>query len=82
VVSGTGFNAGGDVVVAAITAHPPRLPSDHALVTWRQARLVSPSTVRMQLATLSADRVLYRPGRIQARDLDAVDVRLRRTLDL
>jgi mRNA interferase MazF len=82
VVSGAGYNAGGDVMVAAITSRPPRVPSDHALVAWRQARLVTPSTVRMQLATLAADRILYRPGRLQARDLRAIDARLRQALDL
>ena len=82
VVSGAAYNARGDLIVAAITTHPPRVPSDYPLAAWRRARLVNPSTVRMQLATLSADRVLYRPGRILPRDLHVIDTRLREALDL
>jgi mRNA interferase MazF len=82
VVSGDAYNARGDLVVAAITTHPPRVSSDYAVTGWRRARLVAPSTVRMQLATLAAARVLHRPGRLPARDLQAVDARLRETLAL
>lgn len=82
VVSGAAYNAGGSVIVAAITSHPPRVASDYALTGWRRARLVSPSTVRMQVATLAAGRVLHRPGRIPLRDLQAVEARLRETLEL
>jgi mRNA interferase MazF len=82
VVSGGPYNTGGDLVVAAITTHPPRRSSDYALAGWRRARLVAHSTVRIQLATLAAARVLYRPGRISSRDLRAVDARLRAALDL
>ena len=82
VVSGEAYNAGGDLVVAAITTHSPRLSSDYVLTGWRRARLVAPSTVRVQLATLAAARVLYRPGRLSSRDLRAVDARIRAALDL
>jgi mRNA interferase MazF len=82
VVSGSAYNARGDVVVAAITTHAPRAPSDYALQGWRRARLVAPSTVRMQLATLASARVLHRPGRIPPRDLAVVEARLRQALDL
>lgn len=82
VVSGSAYNASGDLIVAAITTHPPRVPSDHALAGWKRARLVGPSTVRMQLATLASRRVLYRPGRISRGDLRAVDARLRQALHL
>ena len=82
VVSGMAYNAGGDVIVAAITTHPPRSSSDYALVGWKHARLVAPSTVRMQLATLASSRVLYRPGRIPPSDLHAIDARFRQALDL
>jgi mRNA-degrading endonuclease toxin of MazEF toxin-antitoxin module len=82
VVSGVGYNASGNVIVAAITSHPPRVPSDHALAGWRRARLVAPSTVRMQLATLASSRVLHRPGRIPRNDLRAVEACLREALDL
>ena len=73
VVSGARYNTRGDLIVAAITTHPPRVATDYALAGWRSARLVGPSTVRMQLATLAASRVLYRPGRLPRRDLQVVD---------
>jgi len=82
VVSGRAYNAGGDVIVAALTTHPPRLPSDYPLAGWKQARLVAPSTVRIQLATLAASRVLHRPGRVPPTDLHAIDTRLRQALAL
>ena len=79
VVSGEAYNAGGDLVVAAITTHPPRGPSDHALTGWRRARgraLDRPPPAG------HAGRVLYRPGRIPLRDLRAVDARMRAALIL
>ena len=82
VVSGTAYNAGGDLIVAAITTHPPRVASDYVLAGWRRARLVGPSTVRMQLATLAASRVLHRPGRLASSDLQVVDARIRGVLEL
>ncbi len=82
VVSGTAYNSGGDLIVAAITTHPPRVPSDYALAGWKQAHLLAPSTIRIQLAPLAESRVLYRPGRIPANDLQSVDTRLRESFDL
>jgi mRNA interferase MazF len=82
VVSGDAYNAGGDLIVAAITTHPPRVPSDYVLAGWKRARLVGPSTVRMQLATLASHRVLHRPGRISRGDLRAIEARLRQVLGL
>ncbi len=82
VVSGQSYNATGDLVVAAITTHPPRFPTDYSLVGWKLARLVAPSTVRMQLATIATSRVLYRPGRVPPSDLHAIDGRLRHVFDL
>lgn len=82
VISARSYNATGDLIVAAITTHPPRFSSDYPLTGWRVARLVAPSTVRMQLATLATSRVLYRPGRIPESDLGAIGARLRQALDL
>jgi mRNA interferase MazF len=82
VVSGDAYNRGGDLIIAAITTHPPRLSFDYALSDWKQARLVAPSTVRMQFATVASSRVLHRPGRIPATDHQSVDTRLRASFDL
>jgi mRNA interferase MazF len=82
VVSSEAYNQRGDVIVAAITTHAPRTASDVALARWREARLVAPSVVRMQLATVAAARVLHRPGRLNASDLRRVAESLRQVLDL
>jgi mRNA interferase MazF len=82
VLSGRAYNANGSLILAAITSRPPRLPSDYALVGWRRARLIAPSTVRMQLVTLASSRVLHRPGRVPPSDLRAVEGRLRQALEL
>jgi mRNA-degrading endonuclease toxin of MazEF toxin-antitoxin module len=45
VVSAAAYNQHGDVVVAAITSHAPRLAMDFALMDWAAAGLKLPSTV-------------------------------------
>lgn len=82
VISAGPYNRTGDLIVAAITTHSPRSALDYPIAGWKQARLVAPSTVRIQLATVAASRVLYRPGRIPSTDLRAVDTRLRQALGL
>ncbi len=82
VVSGKAYNQQGDLIVAAITTHAPRTASDIALTRWREARLVAPSVVRMQLATVAATRVLHRPGRLMATDLRRITDSLRQVLEL
>lgn len=82
VISARPYNALGELIVAAITTHAPRFPSDYPLTGWKVARPVAPSTVRIQLATLAASRVLYRPGRIPVSELQAIDSRLRQAFDL
>ena len=44
------FSQNKNLIVAAITTHPPRFPSDHPLAGWKTARLVAPSTVRWSQA--------------------------------
>ena len=82
VLSNEAYNRRGDVIVAAITTHAPRTASDVALAGWRSARLVAPSVVRMQLATVSASRILHRPGRLDPLDLRHVTESLRQVLEL
>lgn len=82
VVSGEAYNRQGDLIVAAITTHMPRTPSDVRLAKWREARLVAASVVRMQVATVAAARVLHRPGRLSAMDLRRVTDSLRQVLEL
>jgi mRNA interferase MazF len=82
VVSGEAYNRWGDLIVAAVTTHAPRTTSDVVLARWREAKLVAPSVVRMQLATVAATRVLHRPGRLNSTDLRRVAESLRQVLEL
>lgn len=82
VVSGRTYNRRGDVIVAAITSHAPRTPTDVPLAQWREANLVVPSVVRVQLATVAAARILHRPGHLAASDLQRVTVSLRQVMEL
>jgi len=82
VLSGADCNRRGDVIIAAITTHAPRLSMDHPIQRWREAGLVAPSVVRMQLATVAIKRLLYRPGRLAKDDLVRVDVLLTKALEL
>jgi mRNA interferase MazF len=82
VLSGPNYNRRGDVIIAAITTHAPRLSIDYPIQGWRKAGLVAPSVVRMQLATVAARRLLFRPGRIGKDDLARVDLLLTKVLEL
>src|SRR5262249_39082755 len=80
VVSGQAYNQQGDLVVAAITSHPPRGNTDYALVDWSAANLRLPSTVRMLLATVAEARVLLHIGRLSDRDWVEVQSRVAQVL--
>ncbi len=82
VLSDEAYNQHGDVIVAAVTTHAPRFPSDYQLVDWKAANLVAPSVVRMQLATISEARIVYCPGRLSSIDLQAVEAHLKQVLSL
>jgi mRNA interferase MazF len=76
VVSGSAYNQSGDVILAAITSHPPRMPLDYALLDWQAAGLQGPSTVRMLLATAAQARIVRAIGRLSDRDWAAVQARI------
>jgi len=82
VISGGEYNRRGDVIIAAVTTHPPRVPSDFPIRGWREANLVAPSVVRIQLATVSIRKILYRPGKLIANDLARLSGLLKRVLEL
>lgn len=65
--------ATGDLTVAMITSVPRPSPYDCEIHGWQDARLRQPSWVRAKLATLSPSLVRFRPGRLSAQDLEAVD---------
>jgi mRNA interferase MazF len=76
VLFGTSYSQQGDVVVAAITSHPPRLSTDYALQDWKAANLVKPSTVRMLLATIDQTRIVLTIGHLTDRDWQGVQATL------
>jgi mRNA interferase MazF len=82
VMSSAEYNRRGDVIIAAVTTHPPRVPSDYPIRGWREANLVAPSVVRIQLATITSRKILYRPGRLISDDLARLNVLLKRVLEL
>ena len=77
VVSTNAYNAQGDQIIAAITSHAPRLPTDYALADWQAAGLQYPSTVRMLLATVAVQRLVLTIGRLSDADWAEVQARLR-----
>jgi mRNA interferase MazF len=76
VVSGTAFNQQGDLVIAAITSQPARLPTDFELRDWQAVGLQLPSTVRMLLATVADQRVAHVIGQLSDRDWAGIQTRL------
>lgn len=62
-----------DVLLARLTTHPPRDPSDVALLRWSEAGLPKPSTIRLiKLATVDQRLIHHRIGRLQPEDAEAV----------
>ena len=82
IVSRLDFNQRGDVIVAAVTTHPPRVPTDVALLDRKSAKLVKPSTVRMLLATVAEARVVHHVGRLTDRDWAAVQQQLANSIEV
>lgn len=81
------FNNGPDVVTAMITSSGRRLhapgPGDVVLSDWVEAGLPKPSTVRTgKLQTVTASRLMIRPGRLSGADMASVESELRSVLGL
>jgi mRNA interferase MazF len=77
VVSAAAYNQHGDLVVAGVTSHAPRVATDFALMDWAAAGLKIPSTIHMLLATVASSRILLHVGHLTDRDWTAVQARLR-----
>jgi len=77
VISSRAYNQRGDLIVAAISSHPPLFSTDFALIDWAAAGLKLPSTVRMLLATVADTRILHRVGRLSDGDWAEVQARIR-----
>ena len=58
-----------DLLIARVTTHPPRLPSDVALTLWAEVGLPRASTVRLtKLATMDQRLVHHSIGRLHSAD--------------
>jgi mRNA interferase MazF len=78
VVSSDEYNGSGDdLIVAMVTGQARRGAGDCRLLDWQSAGLAHPSWVRAKLATLDERLVQFSPGRLSARDVVAVEARLR-----
>jgi mRNA interferase MazF len=77
VISASGYNQAGDVILAAVTTHAPRGALDYPLADWRMAGLQLPSTLRMLFATAAEARVVLRIGHLSDRDWAEVQDRVR-----
>ena len=67
-------------ITSNIAAH--RNPTSYTLPDWAGAGLKKPSAVTAWLATLSANLVQFKLGRLTAREMREVEKRLRIALDL
>ena len=76
--------AEGRMTVAGITSNVAahRNPTSYTLPDWAGAGLKKPSAVTAWLATLSANLVQLKLGRLTAREMREVEKRLRIALDL
>ena len=81
IISRIDFNQRGDVIVAAVTTHAPRWPTDVTLLDWKAAKLVKPSTVRMLIATVADGRIVHHVGHLTDRDWAAVQQQLVNVID-
>ena len=62
-----------DLLVARLTTHPPREPSDVAMQHWSQTGLPRASTIRLaKLTTMDARLVHHKIGRLHPDDAQLV----------
>ena len=72
-----------EVIVAAVTSNTRRrLFGDCPIRDWRAAGLLFPSLATGILRTVRRDMLERRLGRLSTKDLEAVEVELRRSLSL
>lgn len=76
VVSNDLLRVSGDVIVAAVTSHHPRFPTDVSLQDWKSAGLQAPSTVRMLIGMMFEGRILLKIGCLSDQDLARVQTAL------
>lgn len=72
-----------EVIVAAVTSNVKRrLAGDHLVREWKEAGLLFPSVVTGILRTIDRGMVRRRLGSISSKDLEAIGLELRKSLDL
>lgn len=73
-----------DVIVAAVTSRirAPLLFGDHLIQHWQQSGLLKPSVMTAIVRTVKGVMISRRLGTLVYQDMQAVDARLARALDL
>lgn len=83
VVNGEGFeDETGDVILAMVTSRVRDGRTDLALSDWAEAGLLRASWVRARLATIDRKLILFSPGTLSPKDVQAVNLSLRLALEL
>lgn len=72
----------GNFVVAMITSVPQNTSYDYEIKDWQVANLLTPSWVRIKLATINPMLVRYKPGNLANVDLIEINKRIRMALRL
>ena len=72
----------GNFIVAMITSVPHNTLYDYKINDWKKANLISPSWIRMKLATIDPQLVRYQPGRMTDNDMEEVNKRVRLVLNV
>lgn len=84
VISSAAYNRSRqEIVVAAITSNVRRrLFGDHPLTDWKAAGLLFPSVVTGIVRTIKQTMIDRKVGKMPRPEMVAIDVKLRRSLDL
>ena len=84
ILSSASYHRGrSEAIVAAVTSNiKRRLAGDHLIREWKTAGLLFPSVATGILRTIDRSMVRRRLGSLSSKDLEAVGLELRRSLDL
>lgn len=84
IISSDAYHRGREeAIIAAITSRTDRvLVGDHLISHWREAGLLFPSVATGIIRTIKQDMIARKLGAMPRADMQAIDSKLRVTLDL
>ena len=84
VSSATYHNVRSELLLAYVSSQTAKAiaPIDYMLNDWQAAGLLKPSFVRPKIAAIEPKLVVHQVGQLSSQDLDEIDRRLRRAMDL